>query len=73
MAFTLTFLYMLLKYSYLIQVEALLINANVLNPEESPVKIANIQQIIMAINALSKVHFSFGFLNSTSCSFPSSI
>ncbi|KAI5602377.1 hypothetical protein POPTR_001G168100v4 [Populus trichocarpa] len=36
------------------QVEALLINANVLNPEESPVKIANIQQIIMAINALSK-------------------
>ncbi|XP_011035726.1 PREDICTED: exportin-T-like isoform X2 [Populus euphratica] len=36
------------------QVEALLINANVLNPEESPVKIANIQHIIMAINALSK-------------------
>nr|XP_034896148.1 exportin-T-like isoform X2 [Populus alba] len=36
------------------QVEALLINANVLNPEESPVKVANIQQIIMAINALSK-------------------
>ncbi|CAK7356517.1 unnamed protein product [Dovyalis caffra] len=37
-----------------VTVEILLINANVLNPEESPVKIANIQQVIMAINALSK-------------------
>ncbi|XP_057978203.1 exportin-T [Malania oleifera] len=36
------------------QVEALLINFKVQNPEESPAKIANIQQIIMAINALSK-------------------
>lgn len=30
-------------------------NAKVLSPEESPVKVANIQQIIMAINSLSKV------------------
>ncbi|XP_075107327.1 exportin-T-like isoform X2 [Nicotiana tabacum] len=36
------------------QVEALLLNAKAQNPEESPAKIANIQQIIMAINALSK-------------------
>lgn len=36
------------------QVEALLRNANIMNPEEASVKIANIQQIIMAINALSK-------------------
>ncbi|KAI5594165.1 hypothetical protein POPTR_003G066200v4 [Populus trichocarpa] len=36
------------------QVETLLINANALSPEESPAKIANIQQVIMAINALSK-------------------
>ncbi|KAL6972647.1 hypothetical protein U1Q18_026822 [Sarracenia purpurea var. burkii] len=36
------------------QVEASLLNAKVQNPEESPAKIANIQQIIMAINALSK-------------------
>ncbi|XP_048334251.2 exportin-T isoform X1 [Ziziphus jujuba] len=36
------------------QVEALLMNAKVLSPEESPVKVANIQQIIMAINSLSK-------------------
>ncbi|KAK9282212.1 hypothetical protein L1049_005125 [Liquidambar formosana] len=36
------------------QVEALLINAKVQNPEESPAKIASLQQIIMAINALSK-------------------
>jgi hypothetical protein len=58
MAFLLIFLYMLLKYSCLIQVETLLINANALSPEESPAKIANIQQVIMAINALSKVLFS---------------
>ncbi|XVF27059.1 hypothetical protein REPUB_Repub14bG0073900 [Reevesia pubescens] len=36
------------------QVEAILKNAKVLNPEESPQKIVNIQQIIVAINALSK-------------------
>ncbi|XWS18812.1 hypothetical protein CRYUN_Cryun32bG0077100 [Craigia yunnanensis] len=36
------------------RVEAMLMNAKVLNPEESPLKIANIQQIIVAINALSK-------------------
>ncbi|XVF86906.1 hypothetical protein PTKIN_Ptkin18bG0078600 [Pterospermum kingtungense] len=36
------------------QVEAVLMNAKGLNPEESPLKIANIQQIIVAINALSK-------------------
>ncbi|XWS20068.1 hypothetical protein CRYUN_Cryun31cG0069800 [Craigia yunnanensis] len=36
------------------QVEAMLTNAKGLNSEESPLKIANIQQIILAINALSK-------------------
>ncbi|CAK9150118.1 unnamed protein product [Ilex paraguariensis] len=36
------------------QVEVLLLNAKVQNPEESPTRIANIQQIIMSINALSK-------------------
>ncbi|KAK8618711.1 hypothetical protein V6N13_132693 [Hibiscus sabdariffa] len=36
------------------QVEATLMNSKVLNPEESTVQIANIQQIIGAINALSK-------------------
>ncbi|GMI77859.1 PAUSED [Hibiscus trionum] len=36
------------------QVEATLLNSKVLNPEESTVQIANIQQIIVAINALSK-------------------
>ncbi|KAJ0007010.1 hypothetical protein Pint_29154 [Pistacia integerrima] len=36
------------------QVQALLQNAKALNPEESPAKIANAQQIIMAINSLSK-------------------
>ncbi|XP_019198752.1 PREDICTED: exportin-T-like [Ipomoea nil] len=36
------------------QVEALLLNAKLVNPEESPGKIVNLQQIIMAINALSK-------------------
>ncbi|THG05991.1 hypothetical protein TEA_000249 [Camellia sinensis var. sinensis] len=36
------------------QVETSLLNAKVQNPEESPERIANIQQIIMAINALSK-------------------
>lgn len=36
------------------QIEALIANAKVQNPEESPAKIWNIQQIIMAINALSK-------------------
>ncbi|KAK3030933.1 hypothetical protein RJ639_036671 [Escallonia herrerae] len=36
------------------QVEVLLVNAKVQKPEESPAKIANIQQIIMVINALSK-------------------
>ncbi|KAK3006945.1 hypothetical protein RJ639_016900, partial [Escallonia herrerae] len=35
-------------------VEVLLVNAKVQKPEESPAKIANIQQIIMVINALSK-------------------
>lgn len=41
------------------QVEAVLMNAKGLNPEESPLKIANMQQIIVAINALSKVTFLF--------------
>ncbi|KAK1364570.1 hypothetical protein POM88_040131 [Heracleum sosnowskyi] len=36
------------------QIEALIANAKVQNVEESPAKIWNIQQIIMAINALSK-------------------
>ncbi|XP_026431323.1 exportin-T-like [Papaver somniferum] len=36
------------------QVQELLLNANVQNQEESYAKIANIQQLIMAINALSK-------------------
>ncbi|OMO70638.1 Armadillo-like helical, partial [Corchorus capsularis] len=36
------------------QVEATLLNAKALSPEESPLKVANIQQIIVAINALSK-------------------
>lgn len=36
------------------QVEALLRNAKVLTPEEAPKKFANIQQIIVAINSLSK-------------------
>ncbi|GMI93678.1 PAUSED [Hibiscus trionum] len=36
------------------QVEATLMNSKVLNPEESSVQIANIQQIIVAINAISK-------------------
>ncbi|KAK6284314.1 hypothetical protein POUND7_003266 [Theobroma cacao] len=36
------------------QVEAMLMNAKILTPEEYPLKIANIQQIIVAINALSK-------------------
>ncbi|KAI7984844.1 Exportin-T [Camellia lanceoleosa] len=36
------------------QVETSLLNAKVQNREESPERIANIQQIIMAINALSK-------------------
>lgn len=41
----------------------MLVNANMLNTEESTAKVANIQQIIMAINALSKVFFSiFDFL-----------
>ncbi|KAK4837810.1 hypothetical protein QYF36_008618 [Acer negundo] len=36
------------------QVQALLLNAKTLNPEESPAKITNVQQIIVAINSLSK-------------------
>ncbi|KAF2300956.1 hypothetical protein GH714_018585 [Hevea brasiliensis] len=36
------------------QVETLLMNAKLLNSEEYPAKIVNMQQIIMAINALSK-------------------
>lgn len=36
------------------QVQTMLVNANMLNTEESTAKVANIQQIIMAINALSK-------------------
>ncbi|KAL0009814.1 hypothetical protein SO802_004922 [Lithocarpus litseifolius] len=36
------------------QVEALLMNAKLLSPEEAPAKIAIIQQIIVAINSLSK-------------------
>ncbi|KAL3511614.1 hypothetical protein ACH5RR_024331 [Cinchona calisaya] len=36
------------------RVEVALFNARVQNPEESPAKIANILQMIMAINALSK-------------------
>ena len=37
------------------QVEALLVNGKRQNPESSPAIILSIQQIIMAINALSKV------------------
>lgn len=36
------------------QVEALLMNVKVLTPEETHVKVSNIQQIIIAINSLSK-------------------
>ncbi|KAL4387900.1 hypothetical protein GQ457_09G005180 [Hibiscus cannabinus] len=36
------------------QVEATLMNSKAMNPEESLVQVANIQQIIVAINALSK-------------------
>ncbi|PON35693.1 Coatomer beta subunit [Parasponia andersonii] len=36
------------------QVEALIMNAKVLTPEETPVKVTNVQQIIIAINSLSK-------------------
>ncbi|KAF8388722.1 hypothetical protein HHK36_025402 [Tetracentron sinense] len=36
------------------QVEVLLLDAKAQNPEESSAKIANVQQVIMAINALSK-------------------
>lgn len=36
------------------QVEALLMNAKLLSPEENPAKIAIIEQIIVAINSLSK-------------------
>lgn len=36
------------------QVEASLLKANIQNPGDSPSKISNIEQIIMAINALSK-------------------
>ncbi|OVA08343.1 Exportin-1/Importin-beta-like [Macleaya cordata] len=36
------------------QVQELLLDAKVQNPEESSAKIANIQQVVMAINALSK-------------------
>ncbi|KAK1576253.1 hypothetical protein Q3G72_012347 [Acer saccharum] len=36
------------------QVQALLLNAKTLDPEESPAKITNVQQIIVAINSLSK-------------------
>ncbi|CAN1827329.1 PSD [Linum perenne] len=36
------------------QIEVVLMNSKILNPEESHAKIDNIQQIIMAINALSK-------------------
>jgi exportin-T len=39
------------------QVDALLMNAKLLSLEEAPAKIAVIQQIIMAINSLSKVLF----------------
>ncbi|RVX16880.1 Exportin-T [Vitis vinifera] len=46
--------FILLIAAALIQVEVLLINAKVQNAEDPVAKIANIQQIIMAINALSK-------------------
>ncbi|XP_038724316.1 exportin-T isoform X1 [Tripterygium wilfordii] len=36
------------------QVEVLLSNADVLNPEDASIEFTNIQQIVMAINALSK-------------------
>lgn len=39
----------------LLQVEAVLLNAKPHNPEESLPQIENMQQIVMAINALSKV------------------
>lgn len=47
----------IISYRGSIQVEALLINAKLLNAEEANAKIAVIQQIIMAINSLSKVFF----------------
>lgn len=42
-------------YDCLTQVEALLRNAELLSYEETNARIAVIQQIIMAINSLSKV------------------
>lgn len=49
------------KLSKLLQVEVALSNAKAHNPGGSPAQIADIKQIIMAINALSKV-----FLNISS-------
>lgn len=57
-----TWLFTWYKLFCLDQIEALIANAKVQNPEESPAKIWNIQQIIMAINALSKVLIAFNLL-----------
>ncbi|EXB23808.1 hypothetical protein L484_009569 [Morus notabilis] len=43
-----------LTLTVFIQVEALLMNVQALTPEETPVKLTHIQQIIIAINSLSK-------------------
>lgn len=57
-----TWLFAWFKLLCLDQIETLIANAKVQNPEESPAKIWNIQQIIMAINALSKVLIAFNLL-----------
>lgn len=43
----------------LLQVEVALSNAKPQNPEESLLQIENMQQVVMAINALSKVFIMF--------------
>ena len=48
----------------ILQVEAALLNAKPQHPEESLLQIENMQQTVMAINALSKV---FIYISSISC------
>lgn len=48
----------------LLQVEVALLNAKPQNPEESLLQIENLQQVVMAINALSKVFIE---ISSFSC------
>ena len=50
------------SFTGLTQVVALLMNAKLLTPEETHAKVAVIQQIIMAINSLSKVLCLFAVL-----------